>query len=203
VELADGTVVSTLDRAMDLSMFRDSARNVYETAAANYGLAPSLLSHQGVQSADARDLMRIPLRELRLQQQGMFRQFERQFVEVQAMVLARELPELAFDTTGWRIDFADPQTPLGRAEALEIFQKERQLTMTSTVEEMIRRNPDMTREQADTLIKLYVAEEQARIEDLRALSDISGGMSEQMPDPNAGRPVSSETRALDSATPTA
>lgn len=154
VHLADGMNASTMDRSMDLSMFRDTARNIYETAAANHGIPPQTLNHGGVQSADARELTRIPLKEIRLQQHVPLRDVERDLAEVQALVYA-PIDAVAFTTDGWGVDFADPQTPLGQKEALEVFKQERELGFTSTIAEVMHRNPDLTREAAKALVEMF------------------------------------------------
>jgi predicted nuclease of predicted toxin-antitoxin system len=52
LHLQDGASATTLNRAMDLSMFRDTARDVYQTAAANHGIPPQVIDHSGTQSPD-------------------------------------------------------------------------------------------------------------------------------------------------------
>lgn len=173
--LQEGTTATTLDRAMDLSMFRDTARDIYETAAANHGIPPVTLNHGGVQSADARELVRTPLKELRLSQQVGLRDTERDLAEVQAAVYA-PIEEIAFETTGWAVDFADPQTPLGQNEALDVFLKERQAGLTSTVAEIMRRNPDLTYEAAWVLAERYIEDEARRLGLLRPTMAMSGAL---------------------------
>lgn len=163
IEGGDGTAVTTIDNSMDLGMFIDTARAVYETAAANYGLSADLLRNGAVASADARELARVPLRELRLQQQVPFRNLERDLAVLMSKVIGAEMPEFAFSPDGWSIDFSDPQTPLGTSEALTVFEKERRLGLTSTLAEVMRRNPDLTREQALEVMSLWVEDETARV----------------------------------------
>jgi hypothetical protein len=174
VELGDGTAVGVVDLSMDLALFRDTARSIYETAAANYGLAPSLLTHQGVQSAEARELMRAPLKELRKEQQVPLRRIERELADVMSMVTERDLPSMAFSAEGWRMDFGESQTPLGPKEELEVFQQERQLGLTSTVAFMRRRNPDMDDEAAREEMAEHILNETMRIEMMKDLMVASG-----------------------------
>lgn len=159
IKLPDGVAHSVVDMSMDLSMFRDTGNHIVDTIASSFGIAPSILRHEGVQSAAARDLMRVPLRELRLEQQSPLREFERDLAEVQSMVLAEDMPDLAFDTTGWRIDFADPQTPRSEKEQLEEFEHSRRLRLTSTIKNVMRGNPDLTREQAEQEIQENITDE--------------------------------------------
>lgn len=159
LEVPDGVSHQIADMSMDLSMFRDTANHIVDTIASSFGIAPSILRHEGVQSAEARDLMRVPLRELRLEQHSPLRDFERELAEVQAMVLRRDMPELEFDTKGWRIDFADPQTPKSGKEQLEEFEHARRLRLTSTVRNVMDRNPDLNRNQAEKLIGQNIEDE--------------------------------------------
>lgn len=188
--LQDGATATTLDRSMDLSMFRTTAQNIYETAAANHGIPPSTLAHQGVQSAEARELQRTPLKELRLQQQVPLRDVERDLAEVQSAVYA-EIPDVAFDTEGWRIDFADPQTPLGQKEALEVFEHMRKLGMTSTIAWVMERNPDLTYDQAKALVESWLKDEEWRVEKMRTMQAMSGAPGMPVPgsvNPQVGKP---------------
>jgi len=181
IELADGVAVNTVDMSMDLSMFSTTARTIFETAAANYGIPPSLLSHAGTQSADARELMRAPLKELRKEQLVYFRQFEREFASIQSMVLERDMPELAFGMGGWRVDFAESETPLSPKEELEVFEHARRLGLTNTLSELMRRNPDL--DAAGALVQLQdnVKLETLRNELMRPLQEISGSMGADTP----------------------
>jgi hypothetical protein len=196
--LQDGATATTLDRSMDLSMFRDTARSIYETAAANHGIPPSTLDHQGVQSAEARELQRTPLKELRLQQHVPLRDVERELAEVQSAVYA-QIKDCAFDVVGWFVDFADPQTPLGQKEALEVFEHMRRLGLTSTVAWILERNSDLTRDQAVALIELFVEDETERNRLMRPLQRISGSMGASMPGAVNAQSSSAQDSTLEEA----
>ena len=152
VELPEGTASTVYDMSMDLSMFRDTSNHISDSGAAGHGVAPAVLRHQGVQSAEARDLMRVPIRELRLEQHAPLREFERELAEVQAEVYSKEIPRLEFNTDGWRIDFADPQTPLTVGEQLDQLIKAKRMNVDSVQKYLMRRNPDLTEEQARDLL---------------------------------------------------
>lgn len=179
--LPEGVTVTQHDRAMDFTKFHESARAIVETAGTNYGLVPDVMKGASVASADARDLQRIPLREIRLQQQVPFREFEREFVELQAVVVAQRRPDLAFDTAGWSLDFADPQTPLGTKEALEVFKDQRALSLTSTKREVKRQNPDLDDDGANEFIAENIADELERNMLMRPLQMISGSPDAESP----------------------
>lgn len=177
IEAPEGTQVTTIDNSMDLALFTRAIDTVYETAAANHGLPPSVLKHDGVQSAEARELVRVPLREIRLQQQIPFRDLERDLAELQALVIGAQMPEFRFSTDGWAIDFADPQTPLGTKESLEVFKQERELGLTSTLAEVMRRNPDLDREAAEKILKEWGEDEDRRIARMKNRMAMQGAMA--------------------------
>lgn len=174
VVLPDGTAMAPYDSGMDLKMYLDVAENIADTACMNHGIAPQIRKHAGIQSADARDLLRVPLRELRLEQHVPLRAFESQFAEVMSMVCEKDLPERRFSTDGWSIDFGESQTPLGRKEENEVFEQERRLTLTSTAKEKARRNPDLTISTALVEMAEDVLLEEQRIRMLRPQMEASG-----------------------------
>lgn len=189
IELADGQSVTSIDMSMDLSMFRDTADHILEHVAQNYGMSSALIKQQGVQSADARELMRVPLRELRLHQQIPLRRFERRLVDVMVAVLAADMPELVFDPTGWTIKFGEAQTPLSSNEAIDVFVKARQNGLTSTIEFLLDTRPGLTREQAIEMLTQNVQDELLRNEMMRPLQQISGSMGAKQDD---GEPIASD-----------
>lgn len=178
--LSEGTSINTIDRGMDVSIFITGASHIGETTGSNYGLSPAILNGDSVQSADARELQRIPLRELRLRQQIPFREFERELAELMSVVVAQRRPDLQYDTDGWSIDFADPQTPLGTKEALDVFEKERQLTLSSTKREVKRRNPDLDDDAAEDFIAENIADELERNLAMRPLQRVNGSPAAEM-----------------------
>lgn len=182
IELADGQSVTTIDMSMDTSMFRDTADHILEHVAQNYGMSGALIKQQGVQSADARELMRVPLRELRLHQQIPLRRFERRLVDVMVAVLASDMPELVFDASGWTIKFGEAQTPLSAREAIDVFVAARQNGLTSTIEFLLDTRPGLTREQAIELLTQNVQDELLRNEMMRPLQQISGSMGAKQDD---------------------
>lgn len=181
-QLPEGVDFRTVDRGMDVKIFTEGAKYVAETAGANYGIAPAVMRGESVTSADARELQRLPLRELRLQQHIPMREFERELAAVQAMVVSTKRSDLSFTTDGWGVNFADPQTPLGTKEALEVFEQERRMTLTSTREYLMKRDPDLSPEQADEKIRSYVEDELARNLMMRPLHQVSGSPGADTPD---------------------
>lgn len=156
IEAPEGVGVSTVDMSMDVSTFGATADHILEHAANNYGMSLSLIKHQSATSADSRELMRVPLRELRREQQVPLRSFEKRFVEVQRMVLEKDLPELAFSTEGWSIDFGESQTPLSERESADLYEKQKALGLTNPVDFILEKNPDLSERAAKALLKRNV-----------------------------------------------
>ena len=121
------------------------------------------------------------------------RDVEHDLAEVQAAVYA-PIEEIAFAVDGHLVDFADPQTPLGQKESIEVFEQERRLGLTSTIAEVMRRNPDLTREAAQELIAMFIGDELWRNVAMRPLNAMSGSMGADVPGavmqpPNTDKPI--------------
>lgn len=186
LEVADGQSATTLDLGMDTGPFRETANHILEHAAHNYGISADLINHVGTQSAEARDLMRIPLREIRKQQQIPLRRFELRFMVVMAAVVGADLSELAFRGDGGRIEFGEAQTPLSAKEEHALFVELRAAGMTNTVDHLIAMRPGLTEAEAMEIIERNIALETLRNEMMRPLMQISGSMGAKTPDGNEG-----------------
>lgn len=176
IELADGQSATTVDMSMDLEMFTRTTDHVIQNTAQNYGISPALITHQGVQSAQARELMRLPLRELRRQQQVPLRRFERQFALVMARVCAVDAPALAFDPDDWRIEFAESETPLDPLAELMLFERRRAAGLTNTLEFMRLKYPGSSDADLFRRIEDSVAVELTRNTLMRPLQAIQGSL---------------------------
>lgn len=198
IETADGMSVSTVDMAMDLQMFKMSADHVLEHVAQNYGMSAALISHQGVQSAEARELMREPLRELRALQHLPLRRFEKRFAQVMAHVCSVDLQAYAFDASGWRIEFGEPKTRGSATDEFNLFLARRQAGVDNTVEYIKRQRPDMTDDEAQEMVLDNIAVETWRVANMRTLQAMSGSMGEATPELHPG-----EHPIVDPSQPTA
>ncbi|HUR48202.1 MAG TPA: hypothetical protein VMY88_01545, partial [Acidimicrobiales bacterium] len=194
-EIADGQAVSTVDMSMDLSLFTGTSDHVLERLANDYGMSLAQMKHQGVQSADARESMRIPLRELRREQHPIFRLFERGFVKRLAAVCEKDADTaMRFDPEGFRLDFGEAQTPMTPAEEVTQFEKERAAGLDNTVEFYMRRNPDADEDMARTAILKNIEVETWRVGEMRELQAMSGAMgAEQNGTPDDPNPTAGET----------
>lgn len=164
------------DRGMDFEAFSRSAQQARETAAGNRGVPPTVMRGEGAESADAREVSRYSLRELRLQQQVPFRDLERSLAQHQAAVVAGR-PDLRFTLEDWKLDFADPQTPLGTMEALNVKEKRLSLGLTSIPSIFQEENPDISREAALTQETLFLADKTRRAFMLRDFMIATGGLA--------------------------
>jgi hypothetical protein len=187
VMLPEGVTVQSVDRGMDLAQFRESADQIVERAAANYGLPPSLLHQKDASSGAEVHLRRIPLHELREERVPVMRNIERELASIQSAIVANDLPEYAFTTDGWGVDFGEVQQPLSEAEQDTVFEKRRQLGLTNTLEEIRRRNPDIRNdEDAMKVLQRNVEVETARIAVMRDLMAMSGSMGASTEDVATG-----------------
>jgi hypothetical protein len=124
------------------------------------------------------------LRELRKHQQIPLRRFERDFVNVMAQVLSVDLPSSAFDPSGWRIEFGESQTPLTRADRLNVFLAERTAGVSNTVEYLEETRGMDVEESLDHMIRCQVVE-LFRNQLMRPLMAMSGAAMGGAPQPAA------------------
>lgn len=187
IEAPEGVSVTTIDVGTDPSIFITAANHILEKAGNNYGLSMGALTHQGVQSAEARELMLAPVRERRRKQTKIFRRFEARLAKVMARVaeVDFEKPEQKFDPAGWRIDFGEPLVVLSEKERLEIFATRRKLGLTNSVKFLLSEDSDKTPADAVAELEENVEVELSRNELMRPLQAISGSAGAEMPD--AGR----------------
>ena len=177
VEVPEGTSVSTVDMSMDTSIFTDASDHVLERTGNGYGLSMAALQHQGIQSAEAREVMLEPLRQLRRKQIKTFRRAERALVALIAAVLKVDAPLLVFDVVAFSVDFGEPQVLVSEMERLTIFEKKRAMGLDNTVDMYRRQNPDC-RSDAEALIAIMrnIEIETSRIEMMRAQMSMSGAL---------------------------
>jgi hypothetical protein len=185
--LPEGVTVQAVDRGMDLAQFRENADHILERAAANHGLPPSVLHQRDAASGAEIHLRRIPLRELRRKRIPIMRRIERQLAEIQAAVNKNDLPAHAFGIEGWGIDFGEVQQPLTEIEADQVFEERRRLGLTNTLDELIRRNPDLrSHEEAVDVLDANIKVETLRIAKMKEMIAMSGSMGASTEDVAAG-----------------
>lgn len=186
VELADGQSATTVDMSMDLDMFQKLENHILYSLGHNHGLSPAIIEHQGVQSAEARELMRVPLKEIRRRRQVPLRIFEARLALVMSVVCASDMPEYAFDPVGWRIDFSESETPLDPNAEFDLFVKKRGAGLMSTKRYLIEQK-GMSPEAAEAFIAENVTDEVMRNVLMRPLMQISGSMgADSNPKDNKG-----------------
>lgn len=182
IEIPDGSTVTTVELGTDTETHRAAADHALERAGNNYGLSMAALKHQGVQSAEARELMLAPVRERRKRQVKPFRRFERTLAALLSIMTKKWAPRLAFDSIEWGINFGEPQVLLSKKERLELFRTEREMGLDNTVAFLMRENPDLSFDQAKAQILENIDLETWRVTSMRALQAIAGGTSEPVPD---------------------
>jgi hypothetical protein len=195
--LGEGVTATTLDRGMDQEQFRDNGGYIGDAVASNHGLSPSVLRNRDASSGAEIELRRLPIREQRKKRIPILRAVERQVARVivtvnsarmtttedeEPALVAGDLPEFAFSDEGWSIDFGEVQQPMSAMEALQVFEKERELGGTDNYEWEMKRNPDI-RSLADAK-KIVDERNKRRAEYLVSLKDYtaaSGAMGAAQP----------------------
>ena len=180
VELADGQSVTTIDMSMDLEMFQNLENHILYGLGHNRGMSPAIVDHQGAQSAEARQLLMQPLKEIRRRRQVPLRIFEGNLAVVMSIVCASDAPEYAFDPVNWRIEFSDTESPLDPSAEFDLFLKQRQAGLTST-KRYLKDRFGMTDEEAKAFIAENVNDETERVRLMRELQAMSGGMGAASP----------------------
>jgi hypothetical protein len=182
IEAPEGVNVTTFDWGTDPDSFIRPADHVLERLANNYGMSAALLRHEGTQSAEARELLRMPLRELRREQQPTFRAFEKRFAQVIAAVMQADDEDNSFAVDGWKIDFGEAQTPLTPDQEVSLFLKERGAGLDNTVDFLMRRNPDLDEEGAREAMGRNIEVETERVVLMKELIATSGSPKQQHED---------------------
>jgi hypothetical protein len=188
--LPEGVTIQSVDRGMDLGQFIETANSILEAAAANHGLPPSVLHQRDAASGAEIHLRRIPIRELRKKRIPTMRNVERQLAEIQSVANPIDLPQYAFAMEGWGIDHGEVQQPLTEAEQDAVFEQRRRLGLTDTLEELRKRNPDLSEEDALKLLEKHVGVETQRVALMKDMMALNGSAGAQ-----TGEPTSAENGA--------
>jgi hypothetical protein len=187
IEAPEGVSVTTTDMGMDTGAFREMSDFALERTGNGYGLSMAGLTHQGTQSAEARQVMLEPLRQLRRKQVKTFRRAERRLAHVAAAV-CKGTP-LAFEVVEFKVDFGEPQVLQTEMERQVIFEKKRAAGLANSVDEYKRENPDAASSTDDEILagplKRNIEIETARQLMMRAQQAISGTLGGQ-PEPPPG-----------------
>lgn len=176
VILPEGVSITVVDRGMDLAQFRETGTHAFEQAGANHGVPPSSLHLKDASSGEEINLRRIPQRELREERILIMRDVENEIAMVQSQVNANDLPEFSFATDEWGINFGEVQQPLTETERDAVFEKRRQLGLTNTISEIMDRDPDLDEKQALAVLEANIQAETLRVQKMRTLQALSGGM---------------------------
>lgn len=208
IEAPEGTSVTTVDMSMDTDIFTKAADHVLERTGNGYGLSMAALQHQGVQSAEAREVMLEPLRQLRRKQIKTFRRAERALAQLISAVLKVDAPHLGFDVVSFAVDFGEPQVLVSESERLQIFEKKRAMGLDNTVDMYRRQNPDCQSDAAAlNAIARNVDIETIRIRMMRDQMAMSGALGAEAARadgaPTGGRPPNDSPADPHSNDPTA
>lgn len=187
VHLPEGATITTVEIGTDPKAFIDVGDHALERVGNGYGLPMSVLTHQGAQSAEARVLLLAPVKERREKQIHIMRRFEARLIAVIARVCAVDLPALAFDPSGFRVDFSETQELLSRRDRLDVFEVERRLGVSNTIDFLMAENPDLDEPAAWEVLRRNIVIETARNLLMRPLQAIAGSLGAESPSPDVGR----------------
>jgi hypothetical protein len=204
INVPDGVSVTSLDQGVDTQVYHDAAERAADSAGANHGVPPSLRSQQDASSGAEIEMRRLPIREIRKKRIPVFRAIEGEFWPIVAMVnsqrqavnangapvqVAGDLPNFAFDATGFGIDFGEVDQILTEQERDVVFETRRRLGLTNTLEEIRKRNPDIQDDtEAMKVLLTNVDVETQRVVAMKDLLAISGSMGAST-DQVAGTPT--------------
>jgi len=179
----EGTTFQQIDRGVDLRQFRETSDHIGDRVMGNHGIPPSVRNHEGASSGYEQELRERRLRELRAEQIVIFRNAERELAAIQSIVLEQAMPEFAFSTDGWSIDFPEVQTLLSPDQELDVFERARKLGLTSTIKYLRKTNPDlMSDEDASMVLAENIADELFRNTAMRPLAEINGSATQALDD---------------------
>lgn len=181
-EYPEGVSSTVVDRSMDPTQFTVPSDHVRERVGNGHGLAIGALRHD-MQSADAQEAMKEPLRKLRRQQVKTFRRVEKQLAMIIARVLEIDAPDLKFTVEAFGIDFGEPQVLMSPEARLAHLLELRKAGLINTLDIIKLLNPDIKSdaEALELLVhNLEVETERNRL--MRPLQVISGSLGADLPD---------------------
>ncbi len=171
----DGVSWQTLDLGANPDSYISVGRAIIKQIAANYGIPESVfdLSYQATSGFEI-ELKRTGLREVRRDQILDWRPVEEDLAMVMEEVLSESSHELAFNASGWSIDFGEVETPREPMQMLAYWEKLRQMGLMNTVEMYMKLNPEATERMALDAIRANALVEAERVELYRALNIAPG-----------------------------
>ncbi len=211
ISLGEGVTATSVDRGMDLSVFRDNVDHVVDAAASNHGLPPSVMHQRDAASGAEIQLRRIPIRELRKQRIPVMRRIEARIARVMSLVNGSQRPildgsgmptidestgaillspgdlmDFAFSDEGFGVDFGEIQQPLTEIERDVVYETRKRLNLIDPLEEEMVRNPDI--KTLDDAKKIWEDRMKRNTECVVAMKDLmaaNGSLTSAPGDPNA------------------
>lgn len=174
IEAPEGVGFQTLDLGADPRSYIEAVRAVIKQVAANYGIPEAVfdLNYQASSGFEI-ELKRVGLREIRRDQIMDFRIFERELAELWSFVLQRNRHPLAFDVTGWSINFGEYDTPQDPIAKLDYWEKMESMGLANRIEMYLVQNPEADEVQAREAIERNL---ELKIAWMRDLQRANGGL---------------------------
>ncbi len=135
----------------------------------SHGLpASSMTSEVSEQSGTAKTIDNFELDEARRDDQELFRIYEQQLFSLIKIVHNHHAKKKLSDNATMTVDFYDPKPPVSEKEQLENWQILMEMGLMSIVDVAMRRNPDLTKEDAEAMI-MQVREDQQAMTETKSL----------------------------------
>jgi hypothetical protein len=131
----------------------------------SHGLpASSITSDSKEASGVSKQVDNFELEEMRADDQAMFRIVEQQLFELVKTVHNHHSDKKLSESCTLKVDFPEIKPPVSEKEQLETWDMLREMGLMSVVDIAMKRNPDLTREDAEALIQQVKEEERAATE---------------------------------------
>jgi len=145
------TEIDVLDLQANYEQLHKVAQDLANNIAVNYGISPSQFRMTGsVSSGFALQMENMKLDRFTVEQQQDFKVYEQELFGMIKMV--SDYYGSSLGDGDMFVDFVEPNYPTSEAEQLTIDQTKIDMGLTKTVDIMIKRNPDLTEEEAKALV---------------------------------------------------
>jgi len=145
------TEIDVLDLQANYEQLHKVAQDLANNIAVNYGISPSQFRMTGsVSSGFALQMENMKLDRFTVEQQQDFKVYEQELFGMIKMV--SDYYGSSLGDGDMFVDFVEPNYPTSESEQLTIDQTKIDMGLTKTVDIMIKRNPDLTEEEAKALV---------------------------------------------------
>jgi hypothetical protein len=166
IALPPGVTLEILQMVTDPKHYLDVKRDKLASVGARYGLSYEsfMLELGNVATGKSLQISREKLTELRMEQRERARAHEELAVTL-----------IGFDPTGMRNDFQEQAAPLDAQEEVDLLDSKMRKGLDSPIDYLMRKDPDLSRKDASTLLQKNLADFAILIAMVRALNIPASG----------------------------